>query len=67
MAESSNGNGNGNGCYVLIGGEKFPIKQSLAQAIRALVLKQDNETGRIIIDVKSGGVSAVRLETVWVE
>lgn len=66
MAESFT-NGNGNGCYVLIGEKKIPIKKSLAQAIEALILKQENETGRIVIDVKSGGVSAVRLETVWVE
>jgi hypothetical protein len=58
---------NGNGAYLVIGNEKFPIKNSLAQALQALVLKQENETGRIIIDIKSGGVSAVRLETVWVE
>jgi len=63
MAESSNGNG----CYILMGEKKIPIKKSLAQALEALVMKQENETGRIIIDVKSGGVSAVRLETVWVE
>lgn len=68
MAEpSTNGNGNGNGCYVLIGAEKFPIKKSLAEALQALVVRQENQTGEITIHIKSGGVSSVQLKTVWVE
>ena len=60
-------NGNGNGCYLLVGSEKIPIKRSLAEALQALICKQDNQTGQVLIHVKQGGVSAVELKTVWVE
>ena len=60
-------NQNGNGCYVLMGDKKFPIKKSLASALEQLIKSQENQTGKIIIHVKSGGVSAVQLETIWVE
>lgn len=64
MADEST---NGNGCYLVVGAVKFPIKKSLAEALQALIVKQDNQTGQVLIHVKNGGVSAVELKTVWVE
>jgi hypothetical protein len=66
MAEPQT-NGNGNGCYLLIGVDKIPIARSLAEALQELMVMQKNRTGKITLNLKNGGVSAVELNTIFVE
>lgn len=57
-----------NGCYVLTNeGKKFPISRSLARALEKIVVEQKNATGAFTIHMKSGGVAAVEVKTMFVE
>lgn len=63
MADSNN-----NGCYVLThDGKKFPISRSLARALERIVVEQKTQTGAFTIHLKSGGVAAVEVKTMFVD
>lgn len=57
-----------NGCYLLLfDGTKYPIARSLALALQRIISEQKNKTGNFTVHVKNGGVSAVSVNTLFME